>query len=300
MRLGGMPLDVKGVKTRAHPGALVRPGVLAEAQVPASVLRHEHVVFDYPAQCLTVARPGVLKPQGMAIPCRVNPETGLLMIAATMDGETVQLGVDNGSAGTWVSDTLTKAWETRHPDWPHAIGAVGSANFFGFSFESQGTLMCLPEMGLGVLRARNVGLLGLGQSLFDWYSKKSAGPVLGFIGANVLKNFRIEVDFLNQMTYWEAGPPTEANDLDIVGLTLRPEVDNRFGIAGVVTKDGRPTVDGIEPDDKLVRVNGLDTASATMGAVMDALRGKPGSIRALVIERKGKQITIKTKVVRFP
>jgi hypothetical protein len=300
LRLGGMPLDVVGVKTRVHAGALAWPGVFAEVHVAASVFRHRHVVLDYPARRLTVARPGVLKPRGGAIPCRVNTETGLFMIAAAVDGDTVSFGVDNGSAGTWVSNTLTRAWETRHPDWPQAKGAVGSTNFFGFPFESQGTLMCLPELGLGALRARNVGLLGLDQSLFDWYSKKSAGPVLGFIGANVLKSFRIEIDFPNQMTYWEAGSPTDPSDLDIVGLTLRPEADSSLTVAGVVTKDGKPTVEGVQPGDKLIRVDSLDTVNATMGTVVDALRGKPESTRTLVLERKGKRVTVQTRVVRFP
>jgi len=298
--------------------------------LPVSLLRHEHLVFDYPAQRLTIARPGDLKPKGIEIPCSVNAETGLFMVAATIDGDTVQLGVDNGSAGTWVSDSLTTKWMARHPDWPHAKGAAGSANFFGVSFETEGVLMRLPELGLGPLRAQDVALLGLDQSFFDWYSKKSAAPVQGFIGSNVLKNFRLEIDFPNQMTYWEKGPTSEPapsgevvppaeigqpgevgppvevasaiehNDLDIVGLTLRPEADGSFTIAGVVSKDGKPTVDGVKPGDKLIRVDRLDTANATMGAVVNALRGKPGSPHTIVLDRDGKVLTIKAKVVRLP
>jgi hypothetical protein len=300
MRLGGMPLDVGGIKVLVHPGAQVRPGVSAEANLPASALRHDHVVFDYPARRLTVARPGVLKPRGVAIPCRVNAETGLFQVEAKLDGDSVQLGVDNGSAGTWVSDTLTGAWQTRHPDWPRATGAVGSANFFGFGFEAKGVLMRLPELGLGPLRVRDVGLLGLNQELFDWYSKKTAGPVVGFIGANVLKAFRVEIDYPNQMTYWEAGQAADAGDFDIVGLTLRPEGDGSFTVAGVATKEGKPTVDVVQPGDTLIRVETLEAAGAKMGAVVHTLRGKPGATRTLVIEREGKRLTVEAKVMRLP
>jgi hypothetical protein len=300
LRLGGMPLPVENIRMRVQPGACVLPGVLAETTLPASLFRQDHVVFDYPAWLLTVAQPGVLNPQGVKVPCRVNPETGLFLVDATADGDTVRLGVDNGSAGTWVSDTLTAAWEGRHPDWPHAIGAVGSANFFGFPFETQGTLMRLPELTIGAVRARNAGVLGLDQGLFDWYSRKSAGPVLGFIGANVLKGFRLEIDFPNQMTYWQAGPSVDLNDFDIVGLTLRAEPDSSFTIVGVVRRDGLPTVEEVQPGDKLIRVDGLDTAHAPMGKVVDALRGTPGSTRSLVLERGGKRVTIKAKTVQFP
>jgi hypothetical protein len=300
MRLGGLPLSVEGIKVRARPGGCVGPGIPAEANLPATVFRHDHVVFDYPGRRLIVARPGVLEPKGAAIPCRINAETGLFMVMAAIDGEPVQLGVDNGSAGTWVSDALTKTWKARHPDWPQATGAAGSTNFFGFPFEAEGVLMRLPEMKLGDLTVRDTGLLGLDRSMFDWYSKKSAGPVLGFIGANVLRSFRLEVDFPNKRTYWEAGPSTETGDLDIVGLTLRPGMDGGFAVSAVVRREGDPVVEGVQAGDKLVRVDGLDVSSATMGAVVDALRGAPGSIRTVVLERDGKRITIEAKVSRLP
>ena len=300
VRLDRMRLDVAGVTAQIQPGSGVWPGVPAEANLPASVLRRCHVVFDYPAGRMTVARPGLLEPRGVAIPCRVNPETGLFMIAATADGETLHLGVDNGSAGTWVSDLLTRAWLARHPDWPRSTGAVGSANFFGFEFEPRGVLMRLPYLGLGALRARDVALLGLDQDLFDWYSRKSAGPVAGFIGANALRGFRLEVDFPAGMTYWEPGPPPDAGDLDIVGLTLRPEADGGWSVAGVAERGGAPAVEGVRPGDRLIRVDRLGTAGASMGEVVAVLRGDPGSRRALLLEREGKRIAVEAKTIRFP
>jgi len=300
IRLGGLVLDTASIRTKILPGASVLPGVPAEANLPSSALRRDRFVFDYPARRLTVARPGPSKSRGIAIPCRVNASTGLFQVSARVDGETVQLGVDNGSAGTWVSETLTRAWQVHHPDWPRATGAVGSTNFFGFPFESQGELMRFPELGIGPLTARDLGVLGLEQGLFDWYSGKTAGPVVGFIGANVLVGFRVEIDLPHGMTYWEAGPPPVPGDLDIVGLTLRPEVDGTFTLAGVVTRDGQPLVKGVQVGDKLLRIDGLDTANATMGTVANALRGKPGIAHSLVVERAGKQISVEAKVAHLP
>jgi len=300
MRLGGLPLRVEGVRTQAHSTDVFLPGLPAEVNLPAVVLRHDHVVFDYPARQLTVARPGALEPKGIAIPCRVNAQTGLFLIEAVLDGEPAALGIDNGSAGTWVSNALTTKWKKHHPEWPQAIGAAGSANFFGFSFESEGVLTRLPEIGIGALRARNVALLGIEPGLVQWYSEKSAGPVVGFLGANVLRGFRIEIDYPNRMTYWEAGPSSESRDLDIVGVTLHPRTDGSYSIACVVTKDGNPCVEGVQAGDTLLRVGDLDTRNATMGAVVDALRGTPGSARPLLVERDGKRITIDARVMRLP
>ncbi len=301
LRLGGMPLAVEGMKLSVHPGRLARPGVQAECVLPARCLRRLHVVFDYPGRQLTVARPGVLTPRGAAVPCRINPETGLFMVETTLDGEKVALGVDTGSAGTWVSDKLTAAWLARHPGWPHALGAAGSTNFFGFPFEAQGTLMCLPAVAIGAAPAtRDVAVLGLPQGLFDWYSKKSAAAVAGFLGADLIARFRLEIDFPAQMTWWQAGGPAAPRDLDIVGLSLRPEGDGSFFVAGVVSRNGKPLVAGVEPGDKLLRVGDLEVTGAPMGAVIDALRGRPGTRRVLLLERAGKRLVVRTRAARLP
>ncbi len=300
MRIGGVPLDTAGLAVQVFPSRVARPGVQAESTVPARALRRLHVVFDYPAKRLTVATPGVLTPRGTLVPCRVNPDTGLFMIDVEIEGRTVALGVDNGSAGTWVTDVQTKAWLSRHAEWPRAVGAAGSANFFGFDLETRGVLLRLPALAIGGLRVTDATVLGLDHSIFDWYSQKSAGPVVGFLGANVITGFRLEVDFPGRKTYWLVGPARPVGDLDVVGLTVRAAPDGSFTVAGVVSRNGQPTVPGVLAGDKLLRVDALDATSATMGAVIDALRGRPGAVRTLVLERSGRQVTVRAQVVHLP
>lgn len=301
LRLGGVLLDVAGMTITARLGRFAMPGIEAECVLPARCLRRLHVVFDYPARALTVAKPGVLTPHGTAVPCRVNPETGLFMVEATIDGEKVALGVDTGSAGTWVSDKLTSAWLARHPEWPHAQGAAGSTNFFGFPFEAKGVLLCLPALAVGTVGLnREMAVLGLDPELFDWYSRKSAAPVAGFLGAEALAGCRLEVDFPGQKTWWLPGPPDSARDLDMVGLTLRPEGDGSYVVAGVVSRCGQATVPGVEPGDRLLKVDGLEVTGASMGRVVAALRGRPGDARLLQLERQGKTFIVRATVMRLP
>jgi hypothetical protein len=301
LSLGGVPLDSEGMKLSVRAGRFAIPGVQAECVLPARCLRRLHVVFDYPARTLTVARPGTLSPRGTAVSCRVNPETGLFLVEAVIDGGKVALGVDTGSAGTWLSDKLTAAWLARHADWPRAVGAAGSTNFFGFPFETKGVLACLPALAIGsVPVAGEVAVLGLDQGMFDWYSKKSAAPVAGFVGADLIARFRLEVDFPGQMTWWQPGPPPPARDLDLVPLTLRPDGSGACFIAGVVERDGKPLLAGVQPGDRLLRVDGLEVTGASMGRVIDALRGRPGDVRLLLLEREGKQLTVRATVARLP
>jgi C-terminal processing protease CtpA/Prc len=50
--------------------------------------------------------------------------------------------------------------------------------------------------------------------------------------------------------------------------------------------------------DILVRVDEVNATGATMGTVVDALRGKPGDKKMLVIERNGKEILVEARVER--
>ncbi|MFA4948384.1 MAG: hypothetical protein WC674_07755 [Candidatus Krumholzibacteriia bacterium] len=88
-------------------------------------------------------------------------------------------------------------------------------------------------------------------------------------------------------------------DMDLVGLTLRPEADGSYSVLGVASKDGKPAVEGVEPEDKLIQIGDLKTTGASMGTVIDAMRGKPGDIRILILERGGKELTIEAKVARL-
>jgi C-terminal processing protease CtpA/Prc len=70
-------------------------------------------------------------------------------------------------------------------------------------------------------------------------------------------------------------------------------------VEAVATKNGKATVDGVLPGDKLIRVDGLETKRATWGMIYDALHGKPGEIRVLVLGRDANQVTVNATVTAF-
>ncbi len=301
LRLAGVPLDIEGMTLSVRPDRFPMPGIAADCVLAPRCLQKLHVVFDGPGRALTVARPGVLTPRGAAVPCRVHPETGLFMVEASVAGEKIALGVDTGSAGTWVSDRLVSAWLSRSHDRPRATGAAGSTNFFGFPFEANGLLTLMPPLAIGALPVSGeVAVLGLDQGLFDWYSRKSAAAVAGFLGAGLISRCRLEVDFPGQMTWWAIGPEPASRDLDIVPLTLRPEADGSYSVAGVVRRGDRPLLAGVRAGDRLLAVDGLEVTGATMGRVVGTLRGKPGESRRLLLERDGARLVEIAAVIRLP
>jgi hypothetical protein len=167
-------------------------------------------------------------------------------------------------------------------------------------------LLRIPEISLGSLILKDVGALAAGHGgifpgnldLFDWYSQKNATPVIGWIGGNVLKQFRLTIDYPAQMMYWlkQSGP--DSNDFDQVGLTLRSQHREYF-VAAVARKNGRPSVEGVSPGDRLIRIGDLETKDATWGAIYNAMHGKPGETRMLVLERGGNRFTVAAKVTAF-
>ncbi len=232
---------------------------------------------------------------------RVNDATGLVVVEASVAGRLYPVTIDNGSAYTWLKKGTVQNWLRAHPEWQRGVGAVGVSNMrmADDSLEAEGILARIPEMKLGSLALQNVGVLGAGpgkgssedSDLFDWYSRKNPVPVIGWIGANVLKNFCLTIDYPHRMTYWFRQSELDPHEIDQVGVTLKA-VGGSYFVAAVATQDGKPTVDGVLSGDKLLQIDGLPTASATWGAIFAVLHGAPGDSRTLILERNGRQLAV--------
>jgi len=308
IRIAGTPVVYDGTKLTAYgvPGDSImgggEPGI--EANFPATILMNYDVVFDYKARTMTLAAPGTIHHEGVRIPCRANPQTGLVSVDVKVGASTYAVTIDNGSAYTWIAKSVVQNWVNSHSDWLVGVGAIGNANMNGSTEEATALLARVPLISLGSLDLKMVGLAGYAMQLgkediFDWYSKKAPEKVVGFIGGNVLKSFRIEIDYANHETYWSQQSPIDAHDMDQVPLTLRPQPDGSYEVIGVFTGNGKKQVESIEPGDKLIKIGDLNIKAATFGTVLDALHGQPGDTRTLVLERNGKQFTVPAKVIRF-
>lgn len=307
VRIGGMSLNVDrvGTKVMFEPHWLFST-MRNDGNLPSTVLSRYHIVFDYPNLRLTVAEPGSLQPRGVRAAASVHPTTGVVQIDAAIDGERLSFALDNGASYSFTSEEVLTRLSRQHPSWVRSTGALGCANIWGWwPEEPSWPVMRVPEILWGSVRLGDVGIVGLPGSfptesgMGAWYSEKTARPVDGFLGPNAFKAFRIEIDYANGAVYFEKGAPFDSHDMDVVGLTLRPEADGSYRVIGVARKDGKPVVDGVQPGDVLLQVGDLEATGATMGTVVDALRGKPGEARALVLDRNGKRLRIETKVKRL-
>lgn len=309
VRIGGMPLDFQGVESRVN----ILPqwqfnSMHNDGNLPSTVLARYDVVFDYPRRLLTISKPGTLEHRGVRAPAAVNRETGIVQIDALIDGDSLSFAVEAGAAYSFADEDVLERLFERHPNLPRITGAVGCANMWGWwpPDEQNAPVARVPEIVWGGVRLAGVGLVGVagvqpgGPSLGAWYSRKTEHPVNGFLGPNAFKAYRVEIDYANSAVYFENGAePDDPNDTDLVGLTLRPEDDGSYTVIGIVVKDGKPAVDGVEAGDRLLRVGDLEVTGVTMGTVVDALRGTPGDMRTLVLERKGAKLSVEATVKRL-
>jgi hypothetical protein len=323
LRVSDLEIEVPAsdVQTDTGLGMTGRDGkrsIKVEAVLPGSVMKNYQVALDYAKRSLTMAKPDTIKPTGDAVPCRINPKTGLVSVTAEIGGRDYPLAIDCGSAYTWVRHDVAAQWIAEHRDWERGVGAVGEANMQvrPDGAEARAVNLRLPQIRLGSLLLEQVGALGIERAappispapdeqlvhgnLFDWFSKKTPEPVIGWIGANVLKNFRVTFDFPRRTIYFERENKVDSYDLSQVGITLETrEGQKGYFIAGVAMKDGRLTVDGVIVGDRLVKIDDLDVSGATRGAIFLALHGKLGDTRVLTLERNDKQLKVIAKVTAF-
>lgn len=306
VRIGDLELDFSGVRAVViYQPFWLFTTMRNDANLPASVLKNYYVVFDYPEKEFTVARPGTHQPKGVRVPAGVHPQTGIPQIDAVVDEDSLSFALDIGASYSFASTGVFEKLSASHPDWPTLTGAIGCANIWGWiPLEATWPMIRVPEIRCESARLTNAGVVCPppfspgGPGMMEWYSQKTARPVDGFLGPNVFLNCRLTIDYTAGAVYLEMGPSADATDTDVVGVTIRPEADGNYTVVGVAEKDGKPVVDGLEPGDVLARIGDFVVKGSTMGPVVDALRGKPGDVITITIERGGKSLTVDAAVRR--
>jgi hypothetical protein len=283
LTVGGITLDTEGVV--AYGFEDVRPLGLAarhaDLLLPASVLRRHRVVLDEPAGVLTV---GEAERRGVPVPVQVDPDSGLVVVTVEIDGEPIDLLLDTALTCCLAVDGLTRAWRADHPDWPVSLSAVGPGNVTGLPIEARVAMLRIPSMEIGGFTVPDVA--------FAW---RGEGDVVsdGALGGNVLKLFRVDLDYARGSVRLEQGAPFAEHDAELVGVVLMLG-DDGWLISATVSG-----LDDVRPGDGLVAVDGRAVADLPLPDVLDLLRGTPGDRHRLSLRRDGEHIDVDAPVLRL-
>ena len=305
MLIGGMSVPLTAVKEARIPlrpvneAAVLAPGMDVEINLPSSILRQYDVLVDFVERKFSIGAPGTIHFRGASGKALVSAQNGLIQVPSQIEGKKYSLALDVGSSISFLSEELFDKLAAAHGDWPRLTGAVGSANMWGASEETKWKVMSLDRAQFGPLFLTNVPMVALPKPVVDFFEKRAGMPTVGVVGANMLLNYRVGLDFAHSTVYFDLGRTYKFPDFDVVGLILRPEGDGRFTILGVADAGGKPSVDGIESGDHLEAVNDLPVRGITMGQVWSMLGGTPGKEKKLTIERGGKEFSVTVTVTHF-
>jgi len=300
VHIGRMRLNLEGARAIVAIGqSKMMPGVPAEGLLPGHVLMRYHVVFDYPGRKFQIAKPGTVKPRGSKLPAPINKRSGFPRIEAMIGNVIYGFLLDTGASFTMVSQELLNKWVTEQPEWPQAKGAVGSANMGLGSVEVNGLMMRIPRVGISRFQLSGAAVVSRPKGTFENYmSQMMSAPIVGAIGGNILKQFRVEIDYANGAAYLENTGKPNPHDLDVIGITLQAQRDGNYVIAGISDQTNQKIYSAARRGDRLIKVGTLEVTGASFARVIDSLRGKPGNWRLLVLERDGKQFEVKAPIIR--
>jgi hypothetical protein len=300
MQVGGMSISLAGVK-EAHAildRESIAPGCSAEINLPSTILRSYDVIFDYPERQFTIGTPGSVAFKGSPVKSMIT-EASLIQVPAKIAGQNYSAVLDTGASISLISSDLVARWHKAQPTWPWMKGAVAAANMWGLDEEPQWELLRLPALALGPSPLANVAVVGFPEEELKQFQLRAGTSSIGLLGANALRGLRVGIDYAHGTVYLEAAGGAPGADMNVVGLTLRPEPDERYTVLGVIEIDGKSAVPGVKPGDVLLGVDGAPVTGATMGQVWSLLGGAPGQVRKLVVERAGQRMTVEAAVREF-
>ena len=298
--VGGMKIPFVGVKEAKSMAAdSIAPGSSAEINLPSTVLRNYDLIMDYVDRELTLAAPGQAKFTGKSAKAFVNPPNGMIQVPAKIEGKPYQLTLDLGASFSMLMGDVLEKLATDNPKWPRNTGAVGTELFWGMQEEASQHALRVPAIEYGPVKLAEVGFDTLPQAFMSFYRQRAGAETSGLIGGNALLNYRVGIDYAHATVYFDQRGSYVAPGIDVVGLTLRPELDGRYTVIGVPEYEGKPAVPEAKAGDVLLMIDKVPAKDSTMGQIWSLLGGDPGETRVLTLERDGKQFTVNATVRRF-
>lgn len=287
MEVGGgaprtMPLDsVLGPFTgRAAPGIVGFP-----------LFRERVVEVDFDARCVRVHDPATFAYRGEGTVLPLEVRNGWAHVGGVLglpDGREVaaDLIVDTGSRLSLLLTTDFVRRERLLASFPdRAAGTVGA----GIGGETRFELARLPRLVLDTLTHRDA-VVGL--------SAGSALDIRGFdgiLGTEFLRRFRVYLDYAEGRLILEPGADRDDPErFDMSGLVLvAPRgADGRRTIRVHRVARGTPAAwAGVRVGDQILSVDGRSPPRLDLHEARRLLRGEPGTVRTLRVEREGRILT---------
>lgn len=291
LRIGGKTLALVNAQafiSTNDPRVLGRTD--AEMELPGPYLQHYAVVFDYPAHTFTLADPHSYKPDGTAMETTFGG--GMPAVRISVAGKSYGFLLDTGGQYCMISDAELGPWSKQHRDWPRVDGVYGPANMQIGQFETKLTMLRIAALQWGQFSIEGAGAVSRPLGPYEKMMSGIVGtPVIGSIGGNVLRHFKVSIDYPAQTVYLDGPATVRDASIDMVGIMLEPAAHGGYEVAGTAAG-----VKDIQVGDRLLKVDGRDVTRAPFSTVVNLLSGSPGTPRTLSLQRGGTHFTVHASV----
>jgi hypothetical protein len=296
--VGGMSVTLGGTKAFVHLGAASFTNRdTVEGMLPGKALEHYQVTLDYPRQLLSIGKPGTIPHRGERIPCPYLASSGHPRLEVSIGGITYGFLLDTGTKLTLLREDLLQKWSQDHPDWPRGSGAVGQANVDGAADDA--LLLRIPALQIGTFMVAHVATVSRPDQIYSATAYETPAAIVGALGGNVLSQFRVEIDYPEQLLFLQPSGKAQANDFDTVGLVLDTNAAGELVVRAVSSAASSITRQNIWPDDVILQIGSASKAPYTLTKAARALSGAVGERKHLRILRKGHPMTVTVTVSRI-
>jgi hypothetical protein len=268
-----------------------------EGLLPGKSLEAYQVVVDYPRQRFTIAPSGCVPHRGVGVVSPFLPASGHPRVEASVDGTSYGFLLDTGSRVSLARRSLLLSLSAAHPAWPHSTGASGTADMPGGNGEE--FLLRVPEVTWGSFHITNVLFVSRPDDMYSPTSFETPDSIVGVLGGNVLKSFRLEIDYPHGTSYLEQKVSEAGGDMNSVGLVLDVDAANDLIVRAISATASKLTKSNILPGDQIVDIDGKREMPWNVVDACNALSGSVGGIKRLVIRRAGQEIRTTASVVHL-
>lgn len=296
--VGRMPIDLRGSRTFMHLGATSFTNRdTVEGLLPGKAFEHYQVVLDYPRQEWSVGEPGTLQHRGERIAAPYITSSGHPRIEVVVGEQTFGMLLDTGTQLTLFRDDLLQRWSRENPVWPRSRGPVGPANVAGVAVDA--LLLRIPVLRIGSVNIARVAAVSRPDKTYSATKFETPAAIVGALGGNVLSQFRVEIDYPDQLLFLERSNKIQENDFQTVGLVLDTDAVGDLVVRAVSPSASSITRQNILPGDVILKIGSLSEAPYTLTMAGHALSGAVGERKQLYILRNGNPLIVEATVSRI-
>ena len=169
------------------------------------------------------------------------------------------------------------------------IGASGTANVPGS--DGKEFLLRVPELTWGGFHMRNVLIVSRPDATYSPNHYKTPNPIEGALGGNVLRRFRVEIDYPHGETYLGQTSEEAGEDMNSAGLVLDIDGANKLVVRAISSSAAPLTKSNVRVNDVILEIDGEREKPWTITNASDALAGAIGENKRIVLRHGSKVLS---------